>query len=51
MQIFQVDLANPKQKRDFLNLPGRIYREIPQWVPPIERDERLRLDREHYPYF
>ncbi|GEM_PF-4335581 len=34
MNILQVNLANRKQVRDFLGLPARIYRAIPQWVPP-----------------
>lgn len=51
MNIYQIDLANRKQVRDFLNLPPRIYRDIPQWVPPLEGDERARLDPRRYPYY
>ncbi len=51
MRIQQVDLANRKQVRDFLDLPARIYRDIPQWVPPLEGDERLRLDPKRYPFY
>jgi hypothetical protein len=51
MNIFQVDLANRKQVQAFLNLPGRIYRDIPQWVPPMTGDERLRLDTKRYPFY
>jgi hypothetical protein len=51
MHIFQVDLANRRQVRIFLDLPGRIYRDTPQWVPPLEGDERLRLDIKHYPFY
>ncbi len=51
MNIFQVDLANRKQVQAFLDLPGHIYRDIPQWVPPMAGDERLRLDARHYPFY
>jgi hypothetical protein len=51
MRILQVDLANRKQVQAFLDLPGRIYREVPVWVPPLQGDERLRLDVKHYPYY
>jgi len=51
MNVIQVDLQDRKQVRDFLSLPARIYREIPQWVPPLAGDERLRLNRKHYPYY
>ena len=51
MNIVQVDHTNRKQIRDFLNLPTQIYRNIPQWVPPLEGDERSRLDRRRYPFY
>jgi hypothetical protein len=51
MHILQVNLANRMQVQAFLDLPGRIYREIPVWVPPLQGDERLRLDVKHYPYY
>ena len=51
MDIFQIDLTNRKQVRDFLCLPARIYRDIPQWVPALEGDERARLDTRRYPLY
>ncbi len=51
MKIIQIDLANRKQVRVFLDLPFRIYRDIPQWVPPLRMDERARLDPRRYPFY
>ncbi|MBI3738508.1 MAG: N-acetyltransferase, partial [Chloroflexi bacterium] len=51
MNIVQVDLSSKKQVRDFLDLPFRIYRDIPQWVPPLQMDERFRLDRKRNPFY
>ena len=51
MDITQIDLANKKQVKDFLNLPFRIYKDTPQWVPPLQMDERLRLDLQRYPFY
>ena len=51
MKIIQIDLANRKQVRAFLDLPARIYRDIPQWVPPLEGDERLRLNLKKLPFY
>ena len=51
MDILQIDLSNRKQVRAFLDLPGRIYRDIPQWVPPLAGDERLRLNPGKYPFY
>lgn len=51
MDILPVDLANAKQVREFLNLPFRIYKNIPQWVPPLELDARLMLDHKRHPFY
>ncbi len=51
MQTIQVDLTNKKQVRDFLSLPFSIYQDIPQWVPPLQMDEKARLDPKRFPYY
>lgn len=51
MTIVQIDLGDRKQVRQFLDLPFRIYRDIPQWVPPLAGDEALRLSPKRYPYY
>jgi len=51
MHITQLDLDNKKQVDDFLRLPFSIYRDTPQWVPPLQMDERLRLDRQRFPFY
>ena len=51
MQITQLNPANKKDVRDFLNLPFQIYRDIPQWVPPLAGDARLVLDRNRFPFY
>ena len=51
MNIIQIDLANKKQVRDFLTLPPRLYSAIPQWVPPLEMDDRIRLNPKRYPFY
>ena len=51
MNILQLDLNNKRQVDDFLRLPFTIYKDIPQWVPPLQMDERLRLSRERFPFY
>jgi hypothetical protein len=51
MNITQVDLHNKKQVDDFLHLPFSIYRDIPQWVPPLQIDELLRLSPKRFPFY
>lgn len=51
MPIVQIDTANHRQVRQFLDLPFRLYRDIPQWVPPLAPDARLMLDRGRHPFY
>ena len=51
MQIIQIDLANRHQVKDFIDLPFRIYRDTPQWVPPLEMDIKGMLDPRRHPFY
>jgi hypothetical protein len=51
MNILQIDLNNKKQVDDFLRLPFSVYRDIPQWVPPLQMDERFRLSPKRFPFY
>ena len=51
MNIIQLDLRDKKRVDDFLWLPFAIYRDIPQWVPPLQMDERLRLSPKRFPFY
>ncbi len=43
--------ANRAQVRQFLALPFRLYRDIPQWVPPLAPDARRMLDPRRHPFY
>ncbi|MBI5962564.1 MAG: hypothetical protein HY863_03740 [Chloroflexi bacterium] len=32
-------------------MPFSVYRDIPHWVPPLQMDERLRLNPERFPFY
>ena len=51
MHITQIDLNHKRQVEDFLHLPFSIYQDIPQWVPPLQMDERLRLNPGRFPFY
>jgi hypothetical protein len=51
MIIIQIDLSDKRQVQEFLRLPFRIYINTPQWVPPLQSDERLRLNPKRYPFY
>lgn len=38
-------------RRQFVGLPYRLYRDEPHWVAPLRRDERARLDPRRNPFF
>jgi GNAT superfamily N-acetyltransferase len=40
----------PRQLDEFLRLPWRIYRDDPNWVPPLLDQQRTLLDRSRHPF-
>ncbi len=51
MTVFQLNLRDKKQVRDFLNLPFRLYRHNPCWVPPLEMDMKAALNPQKHPFY
>src|SRR5881392_203339 len=44
-------VASRRELKAFMRLPWRLYRNEPNWVPPLLMDLRKRLDRERNPFF
>lgn len=42
-RLIEAQRTNRRDVRDFLNLPFMIYKDIPQWVPPLMPGERARF--------
>jgi GNAT superfamily N-acetyltransferase len=51
VELVQVDTNNRTQVRQFLHLPFDLYRDVPQWVPPLAPDVRRMLDRRRHPFY
>ena len=51
MKICEIDTNNRRQVRQFLDLPFRLYANIPQWVPPLQMDASRMLDRSRHPFY
>lgn len=51
MKITPIDPTHPRARQDFLDLPFRIYRDSPYWVPPLEMDARRQLDPCAHPFY
>lgn len=47
----QIDTNNRRQRSDFHSLPRRIYRGIPQYVPPLTLGQADPLDTRRNPFF
>jgi hypothetical protein len=51
MKILQVNPSDRYRTQQFLDLPFKIYRDIPQWVPPLSSDTKQIFDLQHNPYY
>ena len=51
LHIAPVDTESRSDVEGFLDLPFRLYRDCPQWVPPLVDDIKLQLNRHKYPYY
>ncbi len=51
MTIVELDTNDRHRVGQFLDLPFRLYANIPQWVPPLEIDARAVLNRRRHPYY
>ncbi len=51
ISIEKVDLSNKKAVNEFVEFPFKIYRDIPQWVPPILSDIKLMLNPKKHPFY
>lgn len=50
LAIEKVDPGNKSQVRRFVALPYRLYRDCPQWVPPLLVDAYTYLNRKKHPF-
>jgi hypothetical protein len=51
MQVRKLDTSQRSDVRAFIRFPFELYRDCPQWVPPLISDMRFALDRERYPFY
>ena len=50
LTIEKVDTDNKTQVKRFVELPYRLYKDCPQWVPPLYVDAYMYLDRKKHPF-
>ncbi len=51
VRIYEVDTAKRRDVNRFINLPFRLYKDCPQWVPPLISDARFQLNRSKNPFY
>lgn len=42
-----VEVKTPKEVREFLDLPIRLYKSTPQWIRPLDKDIEAIFDKNH----
>jgi len=51
MHTIHIDAADRRRVKQFLDAPFRLYRNTPQWVPPLASDARRVFDRKRYAFY
>jgi hypothetical protein len=51
LTIQPVDLSNKAQVKRFVQLPHRLYKDCPQWVPPLNIDAYAQLNPKKHPFY
>jgi hypothetical protein len=51
LRIHRVDTDSQRDGKRFVEFPFSLYRNCPQWVPPLVDDIALQLNRRRYPFY
>ena len=51
MRVRQLDTLSPRDIHQFIAFPFELYRDCPQWVPPLWGDMELVFNRRKHPFF
>ena len=51
LTVEKIDTSDKSQVRQFVRLPYHLYKDHPQWVPPLLIDAEIQLNRIKHPFF
>jgi GNAT superfamily N-acetyltransferase len=51
MEARRIDTSQHKEIRKFTEFPFELYQNCPQWVPPLESEMKLVMDRQRHPFY
>ncbi|RPI28631.1 MAG: hypothetical protein EHM70_16545, partial [Chloroflexota bacterium] len=49
--VEKIDTKDKAQAQRFINIPYRLYKNHPQWVPPLVMDTKAQMDRDKHPFY
>jgi GNAT superfamily N-acetyltransferase len=50
-QLVVVPVKNRRQRRQFLTFPWTLYRNDPQWIPPLRSEQKELVGYGHHPFY
>jgi hypothetical protein len=51
MHIREINTQNRRDVRKFIRFPLELYRDSPEWTPPLVSSVKLTLDRQRHPFY
>ena len=51
IKIEKIDTNSKSQVNEFVKFPFSLYTDTPQWVPPIQSDIRIMMNRKKHPFY
>jgi len=51
IQVSEIDINDKKQVKEFIRFPYDLYKNHPQWVPPLIIDVQLQLNPNKHPFY
>jgi hypothetical protein len=51
MKILEIDTSDRYRTQQFIDLPYKIYRDTPQWVPQLATDNKRIFDKQRNPFY
>lgn len=51
MDIIVKQVSSDKELKDFIDLPWKVYKNFPHWVPPLKKEVKEMLDTNVYPFW
>jgi len=51
LKIEKIDTGDKSQVKRFVRFPYKLYKDCPQWVPPLDIDAYAQLDPKKHPFY